>query len=138
MKFDFANILSCILSYACIPSYMHKTLSKLVNEKEQQQIEFYKKLSDKLIFLQGLTISKCYISPLIVIVKHVQSIGVVTAFCLPGGDLLRFSVLGGQKKLLGCGLLGGDRSTQGGTMTRLNLVQPVQDGFDKSGFIITF
>ena len=85
MKFDFANILSCILSYACIPSYMHKTLSKLVNEKEQQQIEFYKKSSDKLIFLQGLTISKCYISPLIVIVKHVQSIGVVMAFCLPGG-----------------------------------------------------
>ena len=133
MKFDFANILSCILSYACIPSYMHKTLSKLVNEKEQQQIEFYKKSSDKLIFFQGLTISKCYVSPLIVIVKHVQSIGVVTAFCLPGG-----LVLGGQKKLLGCGLLGGDRSTQGGTMTRLNSVQPVQDGFDKSGFIITF
>ena len=130
MKFDFANILSCILSYACIPSYMHKTLSKLVNEKEQQQIEFYKKLSDKLIFLQGLTISKCYSS------KYWSCHGFLSAT----GDLLRFSVLGlgGQKKMLGCGLLGGDHSTQGGTMTRLNSVQPVQDGFEKSGFIITF
>ena len=32
-----------------------------------------------------------------VVVKHVQSIEITKAFCLPGG----------HKKLLGCGLLGG-------------------------------
>ena len=74
---------------------MHKTLSKLVNEKEQQQIEFYKKLPNKLIFLRGLTISKCYISPLIVIVKHVQSIGVVTMLFVCQGQLVKiFSAWG--------------------------------------------
>ena len=36
--------------YAYIPPYMHKTFSTLENEKEQQQIKFYEKLSGELIF----------------------------------------------------------------------------------------
>ena len=32
-----------------------------------------------------------------VIVKHVQNIGIIRAFCLPGGDLLGFSVPGGNQ-----------------------------------------
>ena len=43
-----------------------------------------------------------------------QRIGIIRAFCLPGG-LVKISVPGGQKKLLGC-LLGGI-STQADTMT---------------------
>ena len=42
-----------------------------------------------------------------VVVKHVQHIKIISAFCLPGGDLLSFLVPGEQKKLLGCGLQGG-------------------------------
>ena len=47
----------------------------------------------------------CFEISISVIVKHVQSIGIIRAFCLPGG----------QKKLLGCGLLGGI-STQADTI----------------------
>ena len=36
--------------YAYIPPYMHKTFPTLENEKEQQQIKFYEKLSGELIF----------------------------------------------------------------------------------------
>ena len=50
-------------------------------------------------------INMCFEIDISVIVKHVQSIGIIRAFCLPGG----------QKKLLGCGLLGGI-STQVDTM----------------------
>ena len=39
--------------YAYIPPYMNKTLPTLGNEKEQQQIKFYEKLSGKLIFSQA-------------------------------------------------------------------------------------
>ena len=39
-----------------------------------------------------------------VIVKYMQDIGIISAFCLPGRDFLSFSVPGGQKKVLGCGL----------------------------------
>ena len=39
--------------YAYIPPYMNKTLPTLKNEKEQQQIKFYEKLSSKLIFSQA-------------------------------------------------------------------------------------
>ena len=45
-----------------------------------------------------------------VIVEHVQSIGIIRGFCLLGGNLIAW----GQKKLLGCGLLGGI-STQADT-----------------------
>ena len=54
-----------------------------------------------------------------VIEKHVQSIGIIRAFCLPGKTYSDFQCLGGQKKLLGCGLLeggGGVVSTQADTM----------------------
>ena len=55
-----------------------------------------------------------------VIVKHKQHIGIIRAFCLPGGEgvgggVLSFSVPGGKEKLLGRGLLGGI-STQADTM----------------------
>ena len=50
-------------------------------------------------------INMCFEIDISVIVKHVQSIGIIRAFCLPGG----------QKKLLGCGLLGGI-STQADTI----------------------
>ena len=50
--------------------------------------------------------------------KHVQNIGIIRVFCLPRWrHLLLFSVPGGQKNLLGCGLLGGS-STQADTMYR--------------------
>ena len=57
MNFYFVYIVKvCFVSkknnnYAYIPSYAHKTLSILGNEKEQLQIKFYKKSWDKLIFL---------------------------------------------------------------------------------------
>ena len=38
--------------YGYIPPYKHKTLPTLGNEEEQQQIKFYEKSSDKLIFSQ--------------------------------------------------------------------------------------
>ena len=44
-----------------------------------------------------------------VTVKHVQKIGIIRAFCLPGGTCWDFKCLGGQKRLLGYGLLGGDQ-----------------------------
>ena len=40
-----------------------------------------------------------------VTVKHIQLVGIDRAFCLPGWT---FQCLGGQKKLLACGLLGRD------------------------------
>ena len=39
--------------YAYIPPYMHKTLPTLGNEKEQQQINFYKKLLRQVEFLRA-------------------------------------------------------------------------------------
>ena len=41
-----------------------------------------------------------------VVIKHVQHIGIIRAFCLPGGDLLSFQRLG-TDKLLHCGFRGG-------------------------------
>ena len=38
------------IHFAYIPLYMHKTLRTLGNEKEQQQIKFYKKSLGELIF----------------------------------------------------------------------------------------
>ena len=59
LKFD--EVLFCTLSrfvlslknsyYAYIPPYMNKRLSTLGNEKEQQQIKFYEKLSGRVDFL---------------------------------------------------------------------------------------
>ena len=57
----------------------------------------------------------CFEIGINVIVKHVKSIGIIRNFCLPGGTCQDFECLGGQKKLLGCGLLGGI-STQTDTM----------------------
>ena len=51
-----------------------------------------------------------------VIVEHTQSIGIIRAFCLPVETCSDFKYLGGQKKLLGCGLLG-EIITQGDTVT---------------------
>ena len=42
---------------------------------------------------------------IVVIVKHVQNIEIVRAFYLPRGACSVFQCLGGQKKLLNCGLL---------------------------------
>ena len=42
-----------------------------------------------------------------VVNKHVQSVGIIRAFCLTGGTCYDFQCLGSQKNLLGCGLLGG-------------------------------
>ena len=42
-----------------------------------------------------------------IIVKHEQYNGILKAFCLAGGNMLFFLGPEGQKKLLGCGLLGG-------------------------------
>ena len=55
MKFYFVHIVKVFLSlknsfYVYISPYMNKTLPTLGNEKEQQQIEFYEKLSEELIF----------------------------------------------------------------------------------------
>ena len=36
-----------------------------------------------------------------VIVKRVQDVGIIRGFCLPGGDLLSFSVAGGTEKIAG-------------------------------------
>ena len=54
-----------------------------------------------------------------VIVKHVQHIGIIRAFCLPGGggDLLSFSLHGGTKKIAGLWFAGGGISTQADTTT---------------------
>ena len=43
----------------------------------------------------------------IIVNKHVQSIGIFRTFCLPGGTCYGFQCFGGQKNMLGCGLLGG-------------------------------
>ena len=56
MKFYFDHIVKvCFVfkkqSYVYILLYMYKTLPTLENEKEQQQIKFYKKPSWELIFL---------------------------------------------------------------------------------------
>ena len=66
------------------------------------------------IILQHDTITEvtcvgCFEIGISVAVKHVQSIGIIRAFCLPWGTCYDFKCLGGQKKLLGCGLLGGDQ-----------------------------
>ena len=61
-----------------------------------------------------------------VIVKHLKYVGIPWACSLPGADLLSFSVPGGrgggQKKLLGCSLLGGF-SPQAGTMPNVTIQQ---------------
>ena len=51
----------------------------------------------------------------VIVNKHVQSIGIIRAFCLPGGTRQDIQWLGRQKKLLGCGLLVGI-STQADTI----------------------
>ena len=61
MKFYFAHIVKVCFAfkkqslclYLYVYLYMHKTFPKLGNEKEQQQIKFYEKLSGELIFLQA-------------------------------------------------------------------------------------
>ena len=55
MKFYFVHVVKvCFVFknsfYAYIPPYTNKTLPKLGNEKEQQQIKFYKTLLGELIF----------------------------------------------------------------------------------------
>ena len=52
-------------------------------------------------------------------VKHVQYIGIIRAFCLPSGHLLSFSVPWGIEKNAGCGLLGAT-SIQTDTVTSYN------------------
>ena len=52
-----------------------------------------------------------------VIVKHKQHVGIIWPSCLPRGTCSFFQCLGGEKKLLGCGLLG-EISTQADTMAR--------------------
>ena len=42
----------------------------------------------------------------VLIVKYVQHIGIIRAFCLPGGSSKAFQYLRRPKQLLGCGLLG--------------------------------
>ena len=49
------------------------------------------------------------------IVKHVQQIKIIRAFCLPGGDSLSFSVPGGTKKIAGVWF------TKGGLEPKLTL-----------------
>ena len=50
-----------------------------------------------------------------VIVKYVQHIGIIRAFCLPEGDLLSFSVPGGtENKPAGFGVGGGGGGGGGG------------------------
>ena len=60
----------------------------------------------------------CFEISLSVIVKHVQNIGIIRPFCLLRGtcEVFHFSAWGGQKKLLGYGLLERGISTQGNTM----------------------
>ena len=41
------------------------------------------------------------ISLSVIVNEHVQSIGTIRAFCLPGRDLLRFSVPGGTEEIAG-------------------------------------
>ena len=56
-----------------------------------------------------------------VIGKHVQLVGIFETFCLPG-DLLSFSVPGGdRKRLLGCGLLVGISTQADPTVTFSNV-----------------
>ena len=50
-----------------------------------------------------------------VIAKHVETIGIIRAFCLPRGTCEDSQCLGRQKKLLSFGLLGGI-STQADTL----------------------
>ena len=42
-----------------------------------------------------------------VIVKYKQHVGIIWPFCLPGRTCSFFQCLGGEKKMLVCGLLGG-------------------------------
>ena len=49
----------------------------------------------------------CFEISISVIVKHVQSIGIIRAFCLLGGDLLRFSVPRGTEETAGLWFAGG-------------------------------
>ena len=51
-----------------------------------------------------------------VIVKHVQQVRIIRAFCLLGGDLLRFSVPRWTEKIAGLGFARGESSTQADTM----------------------
>ena len=44
-----------------------------------------------------------------VIVKHVQNIGIIMAFCLPEGNCYVFQCLGGTENIAGLWLARGDR-----------------------------
>ena len=48
-----------------------------------------------------------------VIVRHEQHTGIIRACCVPGETYLVFQYLGGQKKLLSQGLLGGSVTQAG-------------------------
>ena len=66
MKFYFVHIVHYVhilknSYYAYIPPYMHKSLLTLGDKKEQQQIEFYEKLS-RWFSYRRLKVSKCSIS----------------------------------------------------------------------------
>ena len=65
MKFYFVHIVKvCFVFknsyYAYIPPYMNKTLPTLGNEKEQQQIKFYEKMSGELIFSRATKYLKMF------------------------------------------------------------------------------
>ena len=51
-----------------------------------------------------------------VIVKHVQQVRIIRAFCLLGVDLLSFSVPRWTEKIAGLGFARGESSTQADTM----------------------
>ena len=51
----------------------------------------------------------CFEVSISVIVKHVRDVGIIRAFCLPGGTYSVFHCLGGQKKNAGFWFAKGDQ-----------------------------
>ena len=66
-----------------------------------------------------------------VIVKHVQHIGIIRAFCLPGETCQVFQCPGRQKNLLDCGLLVGDQYPDYALQN--NLIILLNEWHEKSG-----
>ena len=58
---------------------------------------------------------KCISLSISVIVKHVQHIGIIGAFCLPGGTCYVFSVPGATEKITGL------RFTREGSVPKMTL-----------------
>ena len=100
-------VLSIRLAYQALWSSGLSNCKRFSVQTLLWQLEFVVQIILEHDTTRELTLTGCFEISISVIVKHVPSIGIIRVFCLPGETCQKFQCLRDQKKLLGCGLLGG-------------------------------